>query len=823
VDLAATEIMNEEPVIALQKGADAKSAPPDATAMGGAAAGSAQQIPDVLSILPLRSFVVFPGTILPLTVGRAASIKLLDETLPQTKIIGLLTQRDETKEDPQSQDLYSIGTAAIVLKLIRQSDDHLIIVVQGLRRFALRKITTTAPYLRAEVDLLNSKLPRATKEWEATFRNLRDSAAKLLELTPDVPEQARAAVLSIEDPEQLADFLAPNLNVDTAQKQAILEELDVEKRLATVQTAISAQLEIAQIQQKLQQDVQSQFSDAQRRAYLREQMKAIQRELGEEAGAADQIERLRKRLEEATPPDDVLAQADRELKRLDVIPPASPEYSVIVSYVETIAELPWSKLSQDNLDLDQAQKILDRDHYDLEKVKRRLIEYLAVRKLNPQGHGPILCFLGPPGVGKTSLGQSIADALGRKFVRMSLGGIRDEAEIRGHRRTYIASMPGRIIQELRRAGTRNPVMMLDEIDKIGTDFRGDPASALLEVLDPRQNNTFSDRYLDVPFDLSQVLFIATANYMDGVPEPLRDRMEVISLPGYTEREKLEIAKRYLVRRQLEENGLKPEQCEWQDEAFRRIINDYTHEAGVRELERQIGAVCRAVAAQVARGKAERVTITPERVAELLGPAKYVRETKLKTSQPGVATGLAYTPAGGEVLHIEATRYPGKGSVTLTGHIGEVMKESVQAALSLLRSRDGQLGVNSEDFRKTDIHVHVPAGAVPKDGPSAGIAMFTALASLFSNRPVRSDVAMTGEITLRGLVLPIGGLKEKSLAAMRAGISSVIIPKLNEKDLVDVPEEAKQKLKFIPVENVDEVLEAALEKDGAPSNSETKSA
>jgi len=813
--------MNEEPLVALQKGTDAKSAPPDATAMGGAAAGSAPQIPDVLSILPLRSFVVFPETILPLTVGRAASIKLLDDTLPQTKVIGLLTQRDETKEDPRPQDLYSIGTAAIVLKLLRQADDHLIIVVQGLRRFALRKIIATAPYLRAEVELLDSKLPPSTKEWEATFRNLRDSAAKLLELTPDVPEQARAAVLSIEDAEQLADFLAPNLNVETAQKQAILEELDVEKRLATVQTAISAQLEIAQIQQKLQQDVQSQFSDAQRRAYLREQMKAIQRELGEEAGAADQIERLRKRLEEAKPPDDVLAQADRELKRLDVIPPASPEYSVIVSYVETIAELPWSKLSQDNLDLDQAQKILDRDHYDLEKVKRRLIEYLAVRKLNPQGHGPILCFLGPPGVGKTSLGQSIADALGRKFVRMSLGGIRDEAEIRGHRRTYIASMPGRIIQELRRAGTRNPVMMLDEIDKIGTDFRGDPASALLEVLDPRQNNTFSDRYLDVPFDLSQVLFIATANYMDGVPEPLRDRMEVISLPGYTEREKLEIAKRYLIRRQLEENGLKPEQCEWQDEAFRRIINDYTHEAGVRELERQIGAVCRAVAAQVARGKADRVTITPERVAELLGPAKYVRETKLKTSQPGVATGLAYTPAGGEVLHIEATRYPGKGSVTLTGHIGEVMKESVQAALSLVRSRNSQIGAKPEDFRNIDIHVHVPAGAVPKDGPSAGIAMFTALASLFSNTPVRPDVAMTGEITLRGLVLPIGGLKEKSLAAMRAGISTVIIPKLNEKDLVDVPEEAKQKLKFIPVENVDEALSVALEKDGAQPTSESK--
>jgi ATP-dependent Lon protease len=808
--------MSDEPLSALQPGTDSKSAPANAIAAGNIPERSAPQIPDVLSILPVRSFVVFPGTILPLTVGRAASIKLLDETLPQSKIIGLLTQRDETKDDPEPQDLYSVGTAAIVLRLLRQPDNHIVIVVQGLRRFSLRKIVAASPFLRAEVELLDSKLPASTKEWEATFRNLRDSAAKLFELTPDVPEQARAAVLSIDDPEQLADFLAPNLNVETAQKQAILEELDVEKRVSAVQAAISAQLEIAEIQQKLQKDVQSQFSEAQRRAYLREQMKAIQRELGEDSGTSDQIEQLRKRLEEAKPPADVLAQADRELKRLDVIPPASPEYSVIVSYVETIAELPWSKLSEDNLDLDQAQQILDRDHYDLEKVKRRLIEYLAVRKLNPQGHGPILCFLGPPGVGKTSLGQSIADALGRKFVRMSLGGIRDEAEIRGHRRTYIGSMPGRIIQELRRAGTRNPVMMLDEIDKIGTDFRGDPASALLEVLDPRQNNTFSDRYLDVPFDLSQVLFIATANYMDGVPEPLRDRMEVISLPGYTEREKLEIAKRYLVRRQLEENGLKPEQCEWQEDAFRRIINDYTHEAGVRELERQIGAVCRAEAAQIARGKIERVTVTPELVAELLGPAKYVRETKLKTSQPGVVTGLAYTPAGGEVLHIEAMRYPGKGNITLTGHIGEVMKESVQAALSLVRSRDGQLGANPEDFRKIDIHVHVPAGAVPKDGPSAGIAMFTALASLFSNTPVRPDVAMTGEITLRGLVLPIGGLKEKSLAAMRAGISTVIIPKLNEKDLVDVPEEAKQNLKFIPVENVDEVLAAALDKDGAPT-------
>ncbi len=789
----------------------------ESTIAAGTGESQMPHIPEELSILPVRGLVIFPGTIIPLNIQRAASLKLLDDTLPRTKVIGLLTQRDEEKEDPTPQDLYTVGTAALVLKLLRQAEDNVLVIVQGLRRFSLRKIVATSPFLRAEVDLPESIMPAASKEWEATFRNLRDSAARLFELAPDAPEQARIMTLNIESPEQLADFLAPNLNVDVAQKQALLEELDVEKRIQAVQKQISAQLEIAEIQQKLQKDVASQFSDAQRRAYLRSQIKAIQRELGEaEGGGEEQAQQLRARLEEAKPPEEVMKQAERELKRLDFIPPASPEFSVIVSYIEIIADLPWNKFSQDNLDLDQAQKILDRDHYDLEKVKKRLIEYLAVRKLNPQGHGAILCFLGPPGVGKTSLGQSIADALGRKFVRISLGGMRDEAEIRGHRRTYIGSMPGRIIQELRRCGTSNPVFMLDEIDKIGADFRGDPASALLEVLDPRQNNAFVDRYLDVPFDLSQVIFIGTANYIDGVPEPLRDRIEVISLPGYTEREKLEIAKRYLVRRQLEENGLKPEQIEWQDEALRRIINDYTHEAGVRELERQIASVCRGIASQVARGKTEHATVTPELVAEMLGPAKYVRETKLKTSKPGVVTGLAYTPAGGEVLHIEATRYPGKGNVTLTGHIGEVMKESVQAALSLVRSRNSEIGAKAEDFRSIDVHVHVPAGAVPKDGPSAGVAMFTALASLFSNTPVRPDVAMTGEITLRGLVLPIGGLKEKSLAAMRAGISTVIIPKLNEKDLVDVPEEAKQKLRFVPVENVDEVLAVALEKNGAPS-------
>jgi ATP-dependent Lon protease len=806
--------MSAQPFSALQAVAETPASISDAAQVGGPDAMPA--IPDTLAILPVRGFVVFPRTMSPVNVRRAASIQLLNETLPQNKIIGLLAQRDESKDEPAVNDLYQVGTAVIVLKLLRQADDHVVIIVQALRRFAIGKIIQTTPFLRAEIELLNMLPAPTTKEFEAAFRNLRDSAAKLLELTPDVPEQARAIVLGIENAEELTDFLAPNLNIDVAQKQALLEENDVEKRIHAVQANISAQLEIAQIQQKLQQDVQSQFSDAQRRAYLREQVKVIQKELGEgETGAEEQMAQLREKLATAQPPEEVMKQAERELKRLDFIPPASPDYSVIVTYVETIAELPWSKMSEDNLDLEKAQEILDRDHYDLEKVKRRLIEYLAVRKLNPEGHGPILCFLGPPGVGKTSLGQSIADALGRKFVRMSLGGIRDEAEIRGHRRTYIGSMPGRIIQELRRAGTRNPVMMLDEIDKLGTDFRGDPASALLEVLDPRQNFSFVDRYLDVPFDLSQVIFIATANYIEGVPEPMRDRMELITLAGYTGREKLEIARRYLVRRQLEENGLKPEQCEWEENALVRVIDNYTHEAGVRELERQLGAVIRGVAARVARGKTEHVTVTPEVVAEMLGAPRYMHDTKLTANQPGIVTGLAYTPVGGEVLHIEATRYPGKGNITLTGQIGNVMKESMQAALSLVRSRDGKVGATAKEFGETDIHVHVPAGAVPKDGPSAGVAMYTALASLFSNRAVRSDVAMTGEITLRGLVLPIGGLKEKSLAAMRAGITTVIIPKGNEKDLVDIPEEAKQKIQFVPVETVDEVLKTALEQPPSP--------
>jgi ATP-dependent Lon protease len=785
----------EPPVIGLSGGDQTKQVP----------------IPEALPILVIRNLVVFPGTVVPLSIRRKSSRQLLDESLSQSKVIGLMTQKRADIEQPGADDVYSTGVAALVLKMIRQPDETVLLVIQALQRITLTKITQTHPYMRAEVKAVESTPPpKNDNEFEAMYRNLRETAGKLVELSPDVPDQARVLIMNIDEPSQLADFIASTLSLDVPHKQGILEETDVVKRVRTVQQAVNNQLQIAQIQQKLQDDVASHMSDAQRRAYLREQLKAIQRELGDTNGAEEQVENLRKRLEGAAPPEAVMEQASRELQRLEYVPPASPEYSVIIGYLETIAGLPWNTMSKDNLDLNQAQRILDRDHYDLQKVKRRLIEYLAVRKLNPEGRGPIICFLGPPGVGKTSLGQSIADALGRKFARMSLGGIRDEAEIRGHRRTYIGAMPGRIIQELRRVGTRNPVIMLDEVDKIGADFRGDPAAALLEVLDPRQNNAFVDRFLDVPFDLSQVIFIATANYMDAVPPALRDRMEVIEIPGYTEHEKLQIAMSYIVRRQLKENGLKPEQCEWTDDAVIKIVNDYTHEAGVRELERQVGAVCRAIAAKIARDETNFVRVTPEVVADLLGAAKYVREQRLKTSKPGVVTGLAYTPFGGEILYIEAAKYPGKGNIMLTGQIGNVMKESAQAALSLVRTRVEELGINGDVFKDTDIHVHVPAGAVPKDGPSAGVAMFTAIASLFTNNAVRADVAMTGEITLRGLVLPIGGLKEKSLAAMRAGIETVIIPKLNEKDLADVPEEARRKLNFVPVENVDQVLEAALE-------------
>lgn len=766
-------------------------------------------LPDIIPVMPLRGLVLFPGTVAPLTVERAASRQLLEELLPTGRLLGLATQKDADLDVPGTKDLYEIGVLGNILRMVRQSDEQTLVLIQIVERIRLKKFVSTKPYLKARFEILENKFPRKGDVWEATLRNLRESAQTFINLNPGIPDEASQALAAIDSPSILTDFLATNLSLDLAQKQRLLEEVDVRKRADKVQQTLNNQLHIAELQQKLRADVEDEFSDAQRRAYLREQLRAIQRELGEGEGGEEQTDDLRMRLEAAGLPADVMKQAARELKRLDLIPPASPEHSVIVSYLETMAELPWVKMSEDHNDLDLARDVLDRDHFGLEKVKRRLIEYLAVRKLNPHGRGPILCLLGPPGVGKTSLGRSIAEALGREFARISVGGLRDESEIRGHRRTYIGSMPGRLIQEIRRVGTRNPVIMLDEVDKIGADFRGDPASALLEVLDPRQNDSFVDRYLDVPFDLSQVIFIATANTIHPVPAPLRDRMEVIDIPGYTAEEKLQIGKRYLVKRQLKENGIKARQARWTADAILCIIDDYTREAGVRNLEREIGSVCRAIAARVAADDKVTVAVTPEFVEEILGPPRFAREAKMFSSRPGVVNGLAYTPVGGEVLNIEAIRYAGKGSIKLTGQIGDVMKESMEAAWSLVRSRAGDLGINPDDFGKYDVHVHVPAGATPKDGPSAGCAMYTALASLFADRRVNKDIAMTGEINLRGSVLPIGGLKEKALGAVQAGIKTILVPRLNLKDVPDIPESARKKLKILPMNSVDEVLAAAL--------------
>jgi len=768
-------------------------------------------LPDIIPVMPLRGVVLFPGTVAPLTVERAASQQLLEELLPTGRLLGLSTQHDSEVDVPGPKQIHKVGVLGNVLRMMKQDDGDILVLIQVVERIKLTKFVSSEPYLRAEFEILENKFPKDGDVWKATLRNLRESAQKFIETNPNIPDEATQALNGIDSPSILTDFLATNLSLDLSQKQSLLEETRVSKRADTVQHILNNQLHIAELQQKLRDDVEDEFSDAQRRAYLREQLRAIQRELGEGDGTEEQSDDLRERLEAADLPEEIMEAAERELKRIDIIPAASPEHSVIVSYLETVAELPWNKLSEDHDDLSLAQETLDHDHYGLEKVKKRLIEYLAVRKLNPDGRGPILCLLGPPGVGKTSLGQSIADALGREFARISVGGIRDEAEIRGHRRTYIGSMPGRLIQEIRRVGTRNPVIMLDEVDKIGNDFRGDPASALLEVLDPRQNHEFVDRYLDVPFDLSQVIFISTANTIYPIPAPLRDRMEVIHLPGYTEEEKLEIASRYLVKRQLKENGLKVKQCRWGRIALRKVIEDYTREAGVRNLEREIGSVCRSVAAKVALHAKTEVKITPEYVEEVLGPPRYARETKMRISRPGVVNGLAYTTVGGEVLNIEALRYAGNGNIKLTGQIGDVMKESMQAAWSLVRNRAEDLGIDPEDFKKYDIHVHVPAGAVPKDGPSAGAAMHTALASLFTGKRVDKDVAMTGEINLRGTVLPIGGLKEKAIGAVQAGIKTILIHEMNEKDVPDIPESAKKKLTIIPVGTVDEVLEKVIKK------------
>ncbi len=766
-------------------------------------------LPSVLPVMPLRGVVLFPGTVAPLTVERTPSQQLLEELLPNGRLLGLVTQKDIGIDVPTPSDVYRVGALGNVLRMVRQDNGQTLVLVQIVERIKLTKFLSKKPYLKARFKILENVFPKQNDMWEATLRNLRESAEKFIETNPAIPDEATDSLSSIESPSILTDFLATNLSLELKQKQSLLEETSVAARAEEVQQILNNQLHIAELQKKLRADVEDEFSDAQRRAYLREQLRAIQRELGEGDGTEEQSEELRDRLEAAKLPDKVMEAANRELKRLDIIPPASPEHSVIVSYLETVAELPWGKLCKDNRNLKRAREILDRDHFGLEKVKQRLLEYLAVRKLNPGGRGPILCLLGPPGVGKTSLGHSIAEALGREFARISVGGIRDEAEIRGHRRTYIGSMPGRLIQELRRVGTRNPVIMLDEVDKLGADFRGDPASALLEVLDPRQNHGFVDRYLDVPFDLSQVIFLTTANTIYPVPAPLRDRMEIISIPGYTGEEKLEIANRHLVRRQLKENGLTRKQCTWSRSALRHIIEEYTREAGVRTLEREIGSVCRSVAAKVAVRKSTVVKVTPEYVEKVLGAAKFSHESMMRKSRPGVVNGLAYTPFGGEVLNVEALRFPGKGSIKLTGQIGEVMKESMHAAWSLVKHNASDLGINTDDFDNYDIHVHVPSGAVPKDGPSAGCAMYTALASLFANRRVNKDIAMTGEINLRGSVLPIGGLKEKALGALQAGIKTILVPVGNIKDVPDIPESARKKLKILPIAKVEEVLDVSL--------------
>ncbi len=753
-----------------------------------------------LPVIPSDA-VLFPHMVMPFMIHEPGLLKLIDDTLSSDRMVAVVAVR-EPKAD--QKELFDVGTAAVILKATRLEPDQVRIVVQGVSRIEILEITAKEPYLRAKVQVLEDYVTHDV-EIEALVSNIRILFSKVLEFSPQLPGELKTLALNIDEPGTLADMVISNLNVPHHEKQEILETLDIRERLHKILQALTRQVEILELGQKIQAQVRDRMEKAQKEYYLREQLKVIRKELGEAEGIEAEVEELRKKIEEKNLPDYVRDEALKELNRLSRIHPTSAEYTVIRNYLDWLLELPWLEGTKDEVDLKKAREILDQDHYDLEKVKKRILEYLAVRKLKPDMKGPILCFVGPPGVGKTSLGRSIAKALGRKFLRISLGGVRDEAEIRGHRRTYVGAMPGRIIQGLRRVGVNNPVFMLDEIDKLGTDFRGDPASALLEVLDPEQNQAFSDHYLELPFDLSKVMFIATANMLDTIPLPLLDRMEVIEIPGYTEEDKLKIAKYYLVPRQLEAHGLTKQQLRFTDRALARLITYYTREAGVRNLEREIGAICRAVAREVAEGRTEPVTVRVKDLERYLGPPKYLPEMAERVKVPGVAIGLAWTPVGGEILFVEATRMKGSGRLILTGKLGEVMRESAEAALSYLRSRAKDLGIDESLFSKLDIHIHVPAGAIPKDGPSAGITMLAALVSLFLERTVRHEVAMTGEITLRGLVLPVGGIKEKVLAAKRAGIKEIILPKLNEKDLLEVPKEAREKLVFHFVSKVEEAL------------------
>ena len=769
-------------------------------------------LPDnALVIVPVRNMVLFPGMLVPITIGRESTIAAAQYAIKAGLPIGILMQRSAEVESPEPGDLFDIGTRASIIRYVTTQDGAHHLVCQGQERFRVLGFAEGYPFTVATIERLPEPPTQGDKEIEARFIRLKERALEVLQLLPQIPQEMVHALERVEAPGMLSDLVAGYIDIKAGEKQEILEERDLRNRMDRVLEMLLHRIDVLEISRDIDKRTKESLGHREREFLLREQLKSIQKELGEDGSSnANEIKELRTQITEAQMPEEVAKQAEKELKRLERMSDGSSEYSMVRTYLDWLAELPWKTPDADTIDMAQAKQILDTDHFGLEQVKKRILEFLAVRKLKPGGHGPILCLVGPPGVGKTSLGQSIARALGRKFVRVSLGGVHDEAEIRGHRRTYIGALPGNIIQALKKAGTRGCVMMLDEIDKLGSGVHGDPSAALLEVLDPEQNNTFRDNYLAVPYDLSEVLFIATANVMDPIPSPLRDRMEVLHLAGYTQEEKREIARRYLVARQLEACGLQAEQLSITDDAIAAIIRDYTREAGVRNLERQIGAVCRRAAVSIAGGELQKVHIDAPDLADVLGAAKYENELALRAGIPGVATGLAWTPVGGDILFIEASRTAGNGRLILTGQLGDVMKESAQAALTLLKSRAENFKIDTAGFEKTDVHIHVPAGAIPKDGPSAGVAMFIALASLFMNKPVSSSVAMTGEISLRGMVFPVGGIKEKVLAALAAGIKQVMLPARNQKDLEDVPQEARQQLEFIFINEVTEALSFAID-------------
>ncbi len=774
------------------------------------------EIPAELPVLPLKETVVFPDSMTPLAIGQERSIRLVDDVVGGERLLALVTVRDAELEAPGWDDLYEIGTAAVVHKMIRVPDGTLRILVQGLRRIRLEEPVADDPYLVARFAPIPDETEES-RELEALLRNAQGLFGRIIGLAPYLPEELQIAAANVDDASGLCNLVSSTLRLKTEEKQLILELADTKERLREVSKILNRELQVYELGTKIQSQVQSELEKGQREFFLRQQLKAIQEELGEGDPEQADANELRERLDALELPEDVRKAADRELARLERLPSAAAEYGVIRTYLDWLATLPWGVTTPDDLDLDRARQILDEDHYDLDKVKERIVEHLAVSKLKQDPAGQILCFVGPPGVGKTSLGQSIARTLGRKFARLSVGGVRDETEIRGHRRTYIGAMPGSIIRALRDAESMNPVLLIDEIDKMGADVRGDPASAMLEVLDPAQNCTFRDHYLDLPFDLSKTVFICTANTVDTIPPALLDRMDVIQLSGYTEEEKLGIAERYLVPRQIEEHGLEPDRIEIGEAVLRLLAREYTREAGVRGLERRIGDLCRKAAVRVARGSEEPIGVAEELAREWLGPRRFSAETRRRTADPGVATGLAYTPVGGDVLYIEAQAYPGRGKLTVTGQLGEVMQESAQAALSWVRSHTAELDLEEHWFSRHDVHLHVPAGAVPKDGPSAGIAMATAIASLVRETPVADDVAMTGEITLTGQVLPIGGVRDKVLAAQRAGLGRVILPRENEPDLEELPSETRDALHFVLVGSIDEVFDAAFSSNGSRSN------